>query len=295
MFKLFGMKYDLQYQKAKVPKYKGNIVLCRCLQIIISCLLVSFLFFSSIFAAPTNTIYFYSPESNINNYVLLKSEFDRCLSHYGHFQFQPFSDRKTFENFITKRNDGVFLLSSWHYQELKGDFPIEPVFVGISNNKSTYREILYSNEDITSIDLLRNRSIASSGNEDYTKDVLIQMLGKERRNIIDSLKILTVPKKIDALMAVGFDLADCALTTEDSFGKLLIINPKRYKMLRQLASKDMLLQIIAVPKQFDGDIKLLLSIIEEMMLSTDGRRSLKMIGLDGWQKIGERERLMFEK
>ncbi len=263
----------------------------------ISCLLVSLLLLT-LFKAFSNsryTIYFYNPEININNFASLKSEFDKYLSDYGPFQFQPFSDRDTFEKFIVGKNDGVFLLSSWHYRYLVKKCPIESVFVGVSKGKSTHRKILLTNEGITSIDLLKGNIIASSGSEDYTKNILLQMLGKGGNSIVDSLKILTVPKDIDALMAVGFGMVNFALTTENSFTKLMIINPKQYKMQRQLAaSKETLLPIVAAPKQSDEYIELLLSTIEKMGRMPEGRRNLRMIGLDGWKKLGKAEMVLLE-
>jgi len=265
--------------------------------LITSCLLVSLLLlaFFKAFSNSRYTIYFYNPEININNFASLKSEFDKYLSDYGPFQFQPFNDRETFEKFIVGKNDGIFLLSSWHYRDLKRKCPIESVLVGVSKGKSTHRKILLTREDITNIELLKDNIVASSGSEDYTKNILMQMLGKRGNSIVDSLKILTVPKDIDALMAVGFGMANFALTTENSFAKLMIINPKQYKMQRQLAvSKETLLQIVAVPKQSDENIGLLLTIIEKMGMIPEGRKNLRMIGLDGWKKLGVAERVLLE-
>ncbi|MEE9214981.1 MAG: hypothetical protein V3U54_09360 [Thermodesulfobacteriota bacterium] len=251
--------------------------------------------FSTALANSKYTIYFYNPETNINNFALLKSEFDKYLSDYGPFQFQPFSDRDTFEKFLFEKRDGVFLLSSWHYRDLMRKYPIESVFVGIVNGKSTHKKVLSTKESIANIDSLRGKSVASSGSEDYTKNMLIQMLGEERVDIVDSLKILTVPKDIDALMAVGFEMANFALSTESTLTKLLAINPKQYGMLKQLVSKETLLQIVAVPKQPDENIKFLLTIIEMMEAAPVGRSNLKMISLDGWKKIGEAERMLLEE
>ena len=186
------------------------------------------------------------------------------------------------------------LLSSWHYHDLLGKVPIEPVFVGYLKGKTTQRKILSANESITNIDALKGKSIASAGSDEYTKNILIQMLGKENKDIIDSVKILTVPKDIDALMAVGFGMASSALTAEISFTKLLAINPKQYGMLNQLASMETLLQIVAAPNLFDENVGLLLSIIQDMVSSVEGKRNLKMISLDGWKKIGNVERLFLE-
>ncbi len=250
------------------------------------------------FTDKTFTIYFYNPETNINNFASLKTEFDRYLSNYGSFQFQPFSDRKSFENFIVGRNDGVFLISSWHFSQLKTKFPIdmEAKLVGVSKGKATYEKILTTKKDIKNIDFLKGKVVASSGNEDYTKNILLQMHGEEKRSIINSMKILTVPKDIDALMAVGYGMADSALTTENSLSKLASINPKQYEVLIPLAkSKEILLPIVAIPRRCDENTQLLLEIIEKMEMILDGKKKLKMLGMDGWKKVEELEREFLAK
>ena len=278
-------------------KYEIIKVYNRYLQLaafyLLTCLMLSIP--SKTFASDTYTIYFYNPETNINNFAPLKIEFDKYLSGYGSFQFQPFSDRKSFEKYIVGRNDGVFLMSSWHYCQLKRNFPmeVEAKLVGVSEGKSTHEKILTAKGNIININLLKGKIVASSGNEEYTKNVLIQMLGEEKKGIVNSMRILTVPKDIDALMAVGYGMADSALTTERSLAKLAAINPKQYRFLRPLAkSEEILLPIVAAPKQSDENIKWLLTIIEKMETLDAGKTKLKMLGVDGWKKVEESERIL---
>jgi len=185
-------------------------------------------------------------------------------------------------------------MSSWHFCQLKRNFPIdmEAKLVGVSEGKSTHEKILTAKGNIITIHLLKGKIVASSGNEEYTKNVLMQMLGEGRRDIVNSMKILTVPKDIDALMAVGYGMADSALTTESSLAKLAAINPKQYRALRSLVkSEKILLPIVAAPKQSDENIKWLLTIIEKMETLDAGKTKLKMLGMDGWKKVGELERI----
>ena len=60
-------------------------------------------------------------------------------------------------------------------------------------------------------------------------------------------------------------------------------------------SEKILLPIVAVPKQLDKNIKLLLTIIEKMEMVLDGKKKLKMLGVDGWKKVEELERIFLEE
>ena len=259
-------------------------------------LLLSFLAFFNATAAFKYTVYFYSPEANINNFRSLKIEFDTYLLHFGAYQFQPFNDRKTFEKFITGRTDGVFLLSSWHYRTLKIQMPMEPILVGVSKGESTQKRVLSANMAVENIASLKGETVASAGSTEYTQNILRQMLGEERKELVTSLKVLPVPKDIDALIAVGFGMAKSALTMENSLAKLAVLNPKQHQRLRQLAtSKEILLPIIAMPKSSDNNVKRLLTIIEEMGTETEGVQKLKMLSLDGWKRLDSSEKRMLEK
>ncbi|MFC2140381.1 hypothetical protein ACFLQ1_01515 [Candidatus Auribacterota bacterium] len=252
--------------------------------------LLFFIPFSSLFSAVAGSpysIYFYNPETNINNYSSIKIEFDTYLSKFGSYLFQPFSEKDTFENFMEKK-DAVFMLSSWHYKMLRDKFALEPILVGVLKGKSTQKRILSSKKKIADLDMLSDTSLASAGSEDFTRNILLQMMGEGKKDLVDSINILTVPKDIDALMAVGFGMAVSALTTETSYFKLETINPKQYQMLKKLAtSKEILLPLVAVPKNVikNENIDKLLKIIEEIGATEEGEKKLKMLGLNGWKKL----------
>ena len=50
-------------------------------------------------------VYFYSSETNINNFKSLKIEFDRYLSKQGPYEFQPFSSREDFEKHVKDKEN----------------------------------------------------------------------------------------------------------------------------------------------------------------------------------------------
>ena len=273
--------------------------LIRYRRLIISFLLVNLLLLLTAFATyadPGNTIYFYNPETNINNFASLKAEFDKYLLDYGDFQFQPINDGHIFEKIVEEKRSGVFMLSSWHYISLKKMFPIEAVLVGVSKGNTTHKKVLSASNDAIDLKSLKGKSVSSSGSERYTRSILIDILGKGEEDTVGSLRILTVPKDIDALMAVGFGVSDCSLTTEASLDNLSEINHKQSEMMKILAESDkQLLPIVAVFKHRNENIKLLLKYIEGMASKPEGVKNLKMLGLDGWKEVGEEERVFLDK
>lgn len=236
----------------------------------------------------STTIYFYSSESTINNFKSLKMEFDRYLNNYGSYEFQPFSDRETFENQVKKRKQCILLLSSWHYNKIFKEYGLKAILVGTRNGKKYEERILVASDETVKVG-----SIASASTIQHTDSCLQTML--KDKSTVDITSILTVPKDIDALMSVGFGMSKFALTTRNTLTELKMANPMLYQKLKILAEgEESLLLVVAVPEQFNQDVKGLVTIIQNMAASPDGKERLRMIEIDGWQALDPSDRLKLE-
>lgn len=249
-----------------------------------------------VFGESQYTIYFYNPESNVDNFASLKTRLDLYLKTLGPYQFQPFCDRNTFETNIQGKQDCVLILSSWYYKELMAFFPIKPIFVGVVDNESTQKKVLISKKDINNLKMLKGVSIASAGSKEYTNKFLKLMLGKEHAWLVDTFQILSVPKDIDALISVGFGLVQAALTTEYSISKLSSINQGLYQKLTILAkSDDSLLPIVAVPKTHNSKVSKLLEVVENMGKTVEGKKDIQILGIDSWKRLDENDWKLLRK
>lgn len=227
-------------------------------------------------------IFFYSSETNINNFKSLKMGFDTWLSRFGSYEFQPFSDRQTFENHIRGKQNCLLLLSSWHYSIIGKEYSLAPLLTGVRNGKKYQKRILVAASESAGPDILRKGPVASAGNQDYTRSELLQMFGE--KTAADSARILTVPKDIDALMSVGFDMSKSALITESTLDSLKATDPVLYKKMKTVgAGRESLLLILAAPRSFTDGARNLLHVIQEMPGQPGGADIVKMLDLDGWQ------------
>ncbi len=262
------------------------------------CFLFILLLFASSQASSEHkdTIYFYNPETNINNFVSLKISFDTYLSKFGHYRFQPFDKKELFEGALFERKHGIYLLSSWHFQFLRNEIDLKPLMVGVFNGQSTQKKILAVKNNITDIMLLKGKIIASSGNEQYTINLLKEIVGDENQEILKTVKLILVPKDIDALMAVSFGMAAAAITSERSFENLRNINPKQHQGLRPLMeSQQHYLALVAIPASANKNIDDLLDILEKMGINSEGETRLRMLGLDGWRRLSKQEKILLQQ
>jgi hypothetical protein len=242
------------------------------------------LFCATAVAPAQDAVYFFNPESSIDSYATLKTEFDTYLAPFGPYLFQPFNVRATFEQALAQKPRGVYMLSGWHYSEIKGRRPLDAVLVGTSKGAFLQRKILTA-KDIADVSGLKGVTVAGTGSEDYLRTLLKQTLGPEHHALVDSLKVLSVPKDIDALMAVSFGMANAAISSEASLQKLAAVNPKQHSQLKPLAQSEKTFLLVAtVPRAFRQEGAPLLKILEDMDKRPEGVTNLRLLGLDGWKR-----------
>jgi hypothetical protein len=258
---------------------------------IFSLFLIIFLFFTGgywpVHSTVVPVIYFYNTETNINNFATLKMAFDIYLKDHGGYYFQPFDLRENFESVIGKEQDSVYLLSSWHLKALQQKkIPLEIALIGTSKGNTTQRKVLSVKKDITSFDMLKNTVVAGAGSEEYIQSVLKQILGKEHEALLKDIKILIVPKDIDALMSVGFGMATAAISAESGLDKLAMMNPNQLRELHSLGfSEADYLLIAATLKKPDQQEAQLLEVLRKMSEAAEGEANLKLLGIDGWRTL----------
>lgn len=234
------------------------------------------------------TIYFYSSETSINNFKSLKMEFDRYLSRFGPYEFQPFSDRESFEEHIRDKKQCILLLSSWHYSRIYKDSSLSAVLAGTRNGEKYQKRILVAKGESA-----KTGRIASASSIQHTSSYLKKML--KGKYTVDTSHILTVPKDIDALMSVGFGMSGSALTTKSALDELQTINPVLYQKMQIMAEgEESLLLIVAVPARFSKDAQPIIAAINNMTTDPEGREKLGMLGLDGWQPLDPSDKLKLE-
>ncbi len=243
-------------------------------------------------SAGKTKIYFYSTEANINNFKSLKMEFDRYLSKLGPYEFQPFSARDVFEKQIKGKDNCLLLLSSWHYRHIHKPYNLTAMLTGLRNGQKYQQKIVVAGEKSADIIAQKTGLVASAGSWQYTAGALDKMLQK---SFARPFQILTVPKDIDALMSVGFGMARMAFASDMAFEELKGINPKLCNKMKIVARGEETLRLIfAFPEGFSRDRQKAVQLIQDMGGDSEGKKRIRMLGLDGWEKLDASDRLKLE-
>ena len=233
------------------------------------------------------TVYHYNPESHNDRNLVLKNTFDRYFGSRLNMQLQPVEDRKAFQQLVEKSKEAIFIMSDWHYHQLaSANRLLVPCLRGLEDGKDTFRKLLIGN----SPNLLQKKNtgitLAVSGPQGYVDTLLANMQINTNPVTLNNAKYLTVPKDIDALMAVSFGLADAALASEVSFEKLSQLNQEAYKNLQVLGRSTPQKSLVVVVNR-ENLLKLqpALDAIASMPQSPDGKLGLNLMGLDKWKRL----------
>jgi len=242
--------------------------------------------------AEKTAIYFHSSETSINNFKSLKMKFDRYLSRFGPYEFQPVRERAEFEKQIASKKDCLILLSSWHYSKIHKTGLCEPILIGFRNGKKTQKRVLVA-PDGYDFRKPHGLKLASASSIKHTQSVIKNMPAIQLD--ANALRILTVPKDIDAMMAVSFGMSGTALITENSYNRIKSLNPLLYNKITVIAKgPESLLMVLAVHKACMPQMKKLIRVMTKMSENPSGQKQIHMLGLDGFKNVTPKDLLMLK-
>ncbi|MBA53405.1 MAG: hypothetical protein CMK89_03030 [Pseudomonadales bacterium] len=233
--------------------------------------------------AQTITVYHFNPESHSDRNLVLKNTFDQYFQVSHNIELQPVDDRSTFEGLIAESPPSLFIMSDWQFHQLEADRKdLIPYLRGLKDNNDTFHKLLIGKGPLSP----QHATVAVSGTDDY----VYSLLGKMRLNTaplpMQQLRLLTVPKDIDALLAVSFGMADAALATENSYEKYALLYRNEYQQLKVLGtSQPQKRLVVALFKQHLPALQSALDALVDMDQTPNGQLGLKLLGLDEWTQL----------
>lgn len=231
--------------------------------------IISIVFILSVilFAEPSK-IYYYTSGKNIEDFKSLKIKFDKYLSQYGEYEFQPFSNKEVFEDFLEEGN-ALVMLSSLHYVQIAKSKELNAICV--AQNKKNIRDtnIVVGHKNAT-----LGGTITTAFSRKYTKKLLRQTIGSS------NLNILKVPKEIDALMSVGYGMSQFAAVSKRSLLLLQKTNKVLMKNMHIYSESDPTYKMLVAMNKNDNKKNTYIRIFSMMQKSKKGREVLKLLNID---------------
>lgn len=226
------------------------------------------LFFICSLFADTKKVYFYTTQSNINNFKSLKVNFDTYLQKFGKYEFQAFSDQESFELYLKDKNI-IVILSSWHYLRIAKKYEIEAKLVAQKRDSITDTKVLIGKKGAK-----LGGMVTSAYTTKHTNSLLDRLVKDNK------LSVVKVPKEIDALMSVGFGMSQFALVSQDSFKLLQEINGFLAKDLEIYKESQQYYRMLVASKHTDTKAENINKIFSKMDTDNDGKKVLNLLGVD---------------
>ncbi len=237
-------------------------------------------------AQPPAELFFYSPEFAPDNLGVLKKLAEDYLRSRGvAVRFQAFARFEDFRSEFDKRDVRFAILPPWAVDQGCAGHTMLPLARPVRAGSTMDRKTLIVGPTIRSVGDLRNASVAVTDTKrsDAAVPPLLAPFIAKHRNI----RVIAVPKDVDALLAVSFGQVEAAFVSTAQFETLTQLSPTLTSSLREIgfsveAPFPLLYAAGNTPTE---DIDRFVEATRRMSESDAGQRLLRLLGYDQWQEI----------
>lgn len=242
-------------------------------------------FFPGWGAEKTTSIFFYNPDANLKDISILKAKVGSYLRKMNtNMDFQPFIRFDVMEQQIEVKKPSFIIISSWYYHTLAQKHLLHPLLIPQKNGQKSYRKVLVTLESIQDLKELNGKTLATTPLGENTPGLLATNFFRNTSVDVASMKIITVPKDLDALLAVSYRRVNSAMVVPDNINALKAINPVVEKIKIVYTSPEILFPPLVALINYASpeEIKKIQLIFSTMPESLEGQQALDLLNYDGW-------------
>lgn len=234
-------------------------------------------------SASAGNIFIFNPEGNIQQARAAKIALEKHLEDNGiPSTVYIFANPKDFDEAVERLKPDFAVVSSYYFDAMSGQYKWQELLSGFNAGSQGFRKILVTPNTVNSPEKLRNQGIATislgPSTIKFVDERFLVPLGLSAGNV----RLVTVSKDIDAIMALGFGQVKGAIVTRESFATLQRINPEAVKSLTQLRELPLILypKVVSFPWAKDRDkIK---TAFQKLDVKGDAGIVLKFLGISNF-------------
>lgn len=255
-----------------IPSPLAKVNLLRSL---FKILILVLILFTSLNAEEFNIIYF-DPDGNLRNITSLQSEGNKYFQTISpEINFFVIASEQILNTEIDRLKPQFMIVQSLYYSRQKGSLGFKPYFIFLTKENYFYhKKIITMSLEIKTLDDLDKKVVASALPKEITKE----LTGGER-----NWKILTVPKDMDALMALKFKQADAALVAENSLESFKKLDPADSQNKNPIFTTKSIFLPLGVSTKFTTNKELLAKLtetIKKIKADANGSAFIRMMNFD---------------
>lgn len=185
--------------------------------------------------AYAETMFILNPEARVSEIEGVRKGIQAYLNSKGvSSEVFIFANPEDFQNSVGRLKPDVAIVASYYYNAMQGGYNWKALLSGYRNGEKTFSRSLVTPVSVTDPLQLKNKSLAmvslGASALPYIESQMPSGLS------VKDIRIVSVSKDIDAIMALGFEQVQAAVVTQENFEKLKQINPEAVKNLHILQS-----------------------------------------------------------
>jgi len=227
-------------------------------------------------------LFFFSPDFSPGNLSVLTQAVDAYLREAGtETRFQAFVRFEDFRREVAAQRPDFIVVPDWAATPACLGFELTPLAKPVRGGESVGRKALIARSSVGSLADLRNASIAATvppgGSPNGSG---LDRIRREQPGV----RIIQVPKEIDALLAVAFGQVDAAYVSTRQFDMFAGVNPKLGTELKEIGyAEAMPFPLIYATANADStEIAQIRKAVAGVSTSGTGKRLVGLLGYDGW-------------
>lgn len=229
-------------------------------------------------------IFVFSPESKAGQVQSAQASLEKFLKGEGvPAKVHIFANAVDFDAAAPRIRPEFAIVSSYYQAAASKDYQWKTLLSGHLNGDEFFRKILMVQNSIGKNADLRDKAIAvtsfGSATNIYVRDQFLQPIGLGASNI----RLVTISKDIDGLMALAVGQVAGAIVTQDSIDRLKAINASAFGGMKELRK----LPPIAFPKLVAfpnaADAAKVRNIFRKAAASPEAGDFLRFLGMTGFQ------------
>lgn len=230
-------------------------------------------------------MFFYNPDANLKDISLLKARVSNYLKKMNaDVDFQPFVKFEVMEQQIEAKRPSFLVISSWYYPVLAQKYPLRLLLIPQKNGQRSYKKVLVTLEDIQELKDLSGKTLATTPLGENTSELLTANFFRNALVDMERIKVITVPKDLDALLAVSYKRVSSAIVVPENINVLKAVNPAVEKIKIIYTSPEILHPPLVALKDYATaeEIEKVKSIFLAMSENPEGKDVLNLLNYDRW-------------
>jgi hypothetical protein len=235
-------------------------------------------------ATGATDIFVFSPESKTGQIQNARLSLEKYLAGEGlETKVHIFANAIDFEAAVKRQKPEFAIISSYYFTAAAKDFQWKLLLSGHLGGEESFRKILMVENSVTKATDLRDKAVATTSFGPSTPAFVSQQFLQPVGLAAGSIRLVTVSKDIDGLMALAVGQVAGAIVTQDSIDRLKNINASAFAGMKELRKLPPLPYPKLVFFPHAADVIKVKNIFRRTATSPDAADFNRFIGITGFQ------------